>query len=398
MVLPVRVNSADKVIKAEKISGTGRVVRVCPTYAFLSSDRYGSIYVNQTVRYGQHQTEGGDQQRAENIDHKNFALDRYFCVDDVVHFKAIEQRVVIQKKSESSLSACKFDQQSPLPKAVHNENGIVVEVSDKCVFIWSERLGEVFYPIGARFAAAAHKPSSETQSCSSSLSVVLTSTGGIGLTEQFMPNDMVAFDAYRQLQSNNCSYLATSVRKMSAARSAYVDKTLGFRCGLISKVSPHFGYIYSEQLGSVFFSLSNSVAADQADVGNLCDLFDVGDSVRFIPMEQPEINGCSWRALKVMKMSAADLAQLSAEAAVNLDDRDFASCNPSDSSSRVVERRPKNQVNSCCQFANKACQTLTPPEALLLKAVTKDVNFYNELCAKFPYLMRYIDKSLGDPP
>ncbi|KRX60879.1 Protein spitz [Trichinella sp. T9] len=351
-----------------KISGSGIVCRVEESFAFISSKRYGSIYVPGSVMI----VEGDDS-------HGDSAISSKLRVDDVVHFKAINQfgpkdcqwmAVSLKKSAKQALA------NSSLPSIISNQIGLIVDIHDRTMFIYNETYGEIYYPLGAHLAYLQElKMGSEE--------VVYAS-----FMETFYNNQTVLFNAVRQTEVNDCAYVATAV--WPANEQITGEMNVMSEIGNIVKLSSHYGYILSESLGQVFFSISNCENYTSPEL-TLFDLFEVNDLVHFNPMKQPEMNGCNWRALNVMKFQfAAEENPLWDNVVQNYQfENDQFSISNSNATVRVdVEnsKPPKTTVD-------KACQTVTPPEMFLLKAVTADPTFYMELHRNFPHLMKFIDKA-----
>ncbi|KRZ15664.1 Reticulon-3, partial [Trichinella zimbabwensis] len=347
----------------KKISGSGVVCRVEESFAFISSKRYGSIYVPSSVMV----VEGDDNQGNSSK----------LRVDDVVHFKAINQfgpkdcqwmAVSLKKSAKQALA------NSSLPSTISNQIGLIVDIYDKTLFIYNETYGEIYYPFGAHLAYLQE------------LKMGSEEVGYVSFMETFYNNQTVLFNAVRQTEVNDCAYVATAV--WPANEQITGEMNVMSEVGNIVKLSSHYGYISSESLGQVFFSISNCENYTSPEL-TLFDLFEVNDLVHFNPMKQPEVNGCKWRALNVMKFKFA--AEENEMWNSVIQDYQFQKHQFSNSNAAVLVdvenlKPPKTTVD-------KACQTVTPPEMFLLKAVTADPTFYMELYRNFPHLMKFIDKA-----
>ncbi|KRX77219.1 Reticulon-3, partial [Trichinella sp. T6] len=351
-----------------KISGSGIVCRVEESFAFISSKRYGSIYVPGSVMIA----EGDDS-------HGDLAISSKLRVDDVVHFKAINQfgpkdcqwmAVSLKKSAKQALA------NSSLPSIISNQIGLIVDIHDRTMFIYNETYGEIYYPLGAHLAYLQElKMGSEE--------VVYAS-----FMETFYNNQTVLFNAIRQTEVNDCAYVATAV--WPANEQITGEMNVMSEIGNIVKLSSHYGYILSESLGQVFFSISNCENYTSPEL-TLFDLFEVNDLVHFNPMKQPEMNGCNWRALNVMKFQFAAEENPLWDNVVQ--DYQFENDQFSISNSNATVRVDVENSKPPKTTVDKACQTVTPPEMFLLKAVTADPTFYMELHRNFPHLMKFIDKA-----
>lgn len=190
---------------------------------------------------------------------------------------------------------------------------------------------------------------------------------------------------------------------------------LPMETGQVLKLFPQFGYIHCDKLGNVFFSLSNYVCAPgESPPLLLTDIFSEGDWVQFFPTPQPKKNECVWRACRVQVISACNVP-IDFEDYVKYLKLDDSTVNNNDSSDIVMEvasqtdqslwnnfltdqlrRRPRsfatNSDGKKSAGVDVGCQTTNPPEVLLLKAIKSQDSFRQELKAKFPDLMKYVEK------
>ncbi|KRX91738.1 Reticulon-3, partial [Trichinella pseudospiralis] len=333
----------------KKISGSGVVCRVEESFAFISSKRYGSIYVPGSVMVVQ-----GDDNQGDSLELR---------VDDVVHFKAINQfgpkdcqwmAVSLKKSAKQALA------NSSLPSTISNQIGLIVDIHDKTLFIYNETYGEIYYPFGAHLAYL------------QKLKMGNEEVGYVSFMQTFCNNQTVLFNAVRQTEVNDCAYVATAV--WPANEQITDEMNVMSEIGSIVKLSSHYGYILSESLGQVFFSISNCDNYSSPEL-TLFDLFEVNDLVHFNPMKQPEVNGCNWRALNVMKFNFTDDENARWDSVI----QDYQFQNDQFSNSNAAVLVDVENLKPPKTTADKACQTITPPEMFLLKAVTADPTFYMEL-------------------
>uniref|UniRef100_A0A5S6QYZ8 Uncharacterized protein n=1 Tax=Trichuris muris TaxID=70415 RepID=A0A5S6QYZ8_TRIMR len=347
-----------------KISASGRVCRVDPTYAFITSKKYGSIYVNSATEIELDEDEEVNGNLAAD-------LTQILHVDDVVHFKAVKNYGPRDCPWLAvSLRRSRRQEGATSPPNLVNEKGVVVDVQDKNLFIWSATYGEIFYPLGV------HLQSLKTSSqCQDGDQIYAKS-----MKDYFKANETVTFSATRQAEENNCMYLATSVRKQTEQAPTMDDTDCQQDIGTIFKLNPHFGFIMSESLGTLFFSLSNCFVSSTEET--LLDLFRLNDTVKFNAMRQPEVNGCSWRALNVTRLD------------IPPSDEEF--CQQAITEQMYPGPAPllSPPLPTAPETAEKASQTHTPAESLLLRAISTDRKFHETLQKQFPHLMKMIDKSL----
>ncbi|KRZ37742.1 Reticulon-3, partial [Trichinella pseudospiralis] len=336
----------------KKISGSGVVCRVEESFAFISSKRYGSIYVPGSVMVVQ-----GDDNQGDSLELR---------VDDVVHFKAINQfgpkdcqwmAVSLKKSAKQALA------NSSLPSTISNEIGLIVDIHDKTLFIYNETYGEIYYPFGAHLAYL------------QKLKMGNEEVGYVSFMQTFCNNQTVLFNAVRQTEVNDCAYVATAV--WPANEQITDEMNVMSEIGNIVKLSSHYGYILSESLGQVFFSISNCDNYSSPEL-TLFDLFEVNDLVHFNPMKQPEVNGCNWRALNVMKFKFTDDENARWDSVI----QDYQFQNDQFFNSNAAVLVDVENLKPPKTTADKACQTITPPEMFLLKAVTADPTFYMEFDAQ----------------
>lgn len=179
--------------------------------------------------------------------------------------------------------------------------------------------------------------------------------------------------------------------------------------GQIFKLFPQFGYIKCDKLGNVFFTLSNYVCSpdEPSPPVSLLDVLTEGSFVHFLPTPQPNKNDCVWRAYHVQKLSsfngAGDFEELVEY--LQLDQDNFSntvmevSCQTDQNLwntflASQLPRRNRLGINleQKKSVADVACQTINPPELMLLKALKTHDLFRQELKAKFPDLMKYVEK------
>ncbi|CDW53009.1 octanoyltransferase [Trichuris trichiura] len=346
-----------------KISASGRISRVDTTYAFIISKKYGPVFVNSSTVI-----ELDEEEANSNV---TTDLTQLLRVDDVVHFKAVKNygprdcpwlavslRRSRQQENTNTLT----------PANLVNEKGVVVDVQDRSLFIWSATYGEVFCPLGVHLNSL--KASCQYQENDQIFAK--------SMKDYFNANETVIFSAVRQAEENNCMYVATSVRKQIEQQVATLDNgDCRQDIGTIMKLNPHFGFIMSESLGTLFFSLSNCVVSSANET--LLDLFCPNDTVKFNAMRQPEVNGCSWRALNVTKLEVPPSDEEFWQQTVT--EQMYGGPAP------LLPPPPP-------ETAEKACQTHTPAESLLLRAISTDTKFHETLQKQFPHLMKMIDKSL----
>ncbi|KFD50903.1 hypothetical protein M514_08216 [Trichuris suis] len=350
-----------------KISASGRVSRVDTTYAFITSKKYGPVFVNSSTII--------ELDEDEEEPNGNLATDltQLLHVDDVVHFKAVKNygprdcpwlAVSLRRSRQQE------NMNTSTPVSLVNEKGVVVDVQDKSLFIWSATYGEIFCPLGVHLNSL--KASCQFQDNDQIYAK--------SMKDYFKANETVIFSAVRQTEENNCTYVATSVRKQIEQQVTTLDNgDCRQDIGTIMKLNPHFGFIMSESLGTLFFSLSNCVVNSPNET--LLDLFRPNDTVKFNAMRQPEVNGCSWRALNVTRLE------------VPPSDEEFWQQTATEQ--MYAGPAPLLPTPLPPETAEKACQTHTPAESLLLRAISTDTKFHETLHKQFPHLMKMIDKSLN---
>lgn len=176
------------VVKSNKISGSARVTRVCAKFAYIISEKYGSIFVlPNTFVHEENENENN------TID-----LSQVLRVDEVVHFVAVPQNgpnnchwiATKINKSANSVVERVETRISPIvdePDIIENVRGTVTEVYEKYGFIWSDKYGRIYLPLNACFVNA-DVGASEFQK----------------LSDCFLTGDIVVFTAERQPEVNGC--------------------------------------------------------------------------------------------------------------------------------------------------------------------------------------------------
>jgi len=249
----------------------------------------------------------------------------------------------------------------------------------------------------------------------------------------FEAGEWVLFDAQRQPCKNDCRYMATHVQKlpyeyaeMESRKSPDFSKemskkngigdltkkklddeqnstALAYEEGEIARLFTQYGFIRSETLGTVYFTLAHFES--ETYITNLSEILSVGDRVRFLPMSQPEKNGCRWRGLKVQRLdfdSITPLAQLVDQECSIEENGDRILCEVSVQTDQSLwntflatqaSSTYRRRENRTVKTENAACQTRMPPEALLLKAVKEDDELKAILKERFPHLMQFVEKT-----
>lgn len=396
----------------DRISASGRVVRVAPKYVYIHSEQYGSVFAYPAAYFNCLP----DPPTTNN-------LTEVLRVDDVVHFVAVPQygqndcrwiAIKITKRQPNPSAKDDYGKIDPknmgLPETIRNVRGTIIELHDRNGFIYSDRYGKIYFPMAAAAESNELHP----------------------LNTLFEAGDWVLFDAQRQPCKNDCRYVALRVQLLtqdlqteeapaapvpqkvkrengdSSKKSLDMEKPtsatqLEIEEGEIARLFPQYGFIRSDSLGAVYFTLAHFES--ETFVNSLLEALSIGDRVQFIKMPQPEKNGCQYRGLKVKKVEPDLITPLArlvddsctteepesepvfvCEVAVQTDQSLWNTflATQATASYRRRDHRPET--------SEATCQTRMPPEALLLKAVKEDEELKAILRERFPHLMKFVEK------